>query len=412
MNGPRVLKVAVGIAEVPKKQTVPRVEIWAAARAWNEIADSPAKWVLRPDANYVHMPLVGEWERERFRKGPNGDLWVAVDMIESKSNNRCESVKVKAHQDKVKILSGSEDLRSFVGNHLADCVASVAAEKALKISLGFEWIARWEKRAFLIARRLAVIESWHWENSEKVPAPVPGLPQHIPVLAINERRDMASRVEEQGHVLRVENQRAICARCHRWRNVKNWKWWTANKCDAVASGAVKMTGGKRAAIPESDESQDRSTAVARPAVLEAKPESISERRKLMVARMKEIRERERNDRIARDVAWGRADVARTNPKCMELHVTDKELPFAVGEGHDIVLCGGFVGCTCCAVVVGWHGHSKLSAKCRGNHPRGSGGPVRRLILGKLPHAQRMIHGMSWPSGEVNPRPMRWRRPVG
>ena len=223
---------------------------------------------------------------------------------------------------------------------------------------------------------------------------------------------MASKVEEQGHVLRVENNRAICARCHRWRKAESWKWWTANKCAAVACGTANVTGGKRAARIEHDESQERNPAVVRLAVPEVSPESLTERRKLMLARMKEIRERERNDRIAREVAWGNAAVARTHPKCLELHVTNKELPFAVGDGHDIVLCGGFAGCICCAVVVGWHGHSKLSVKCRGDHPRGSGGPVRRLMLGKLPHAQRTIHGLSWPSGEENPRPMRWRRSEG
>ena len=146
--GPRVLKVAVGIAEVPEKQTVPRAELWAAAKAWNEIADSLAKWRLRPDANYVHRPLSGESDREHLRKGANGDLWAELDKAERKSNNAVESKKVKAHQDKMKILSGSEDVKSFVGNHLADCAASAAAATALKISPGFEWIATWGKKPF------------------------------------------------------------------------------------------------------------------------------------------------------------------------------------------------------------------------------------------------------------------------
>jgi len=51
--------------------------------------------------------------------------------------------------------------------------------------------------------------------------------------------------------------------------------------------------------------------------------------------------------------------------------------------------------------------------CRGSGPVGSAGPVRRLVLGRLPFSanrgRNPTHGQSWPSGAEAPVPRRYRQ---
>ena len=80
-------------------------------------------------------------------------------------------------------------------------------------------------------------------------------------------------------------------------------------------------------------------------------------------------------------------------------------PFWVDPSHaEIVLCGGFAGCTACFAVSSCGG-GRLRVPCRLTGPAGSVGPVRRLCKGRPPWKRL---GAAWPSFELEPKPRLWR----
>ncbi len=136
--------------------------------------------------------------------------------------------------------------------------------------------------------------------------------------------------------------------------------------------------------------------------------TLVERRRLLVARQAELRRRRAEDARTISAAWGGAATALSAPSYVALEPTSCDLPIDVGQGHDIILCGGYVGCARCGHVVGWFGHNRLATVCRGWCPPGGVRAVRRLAQGLLPHVRGQV-ALHWPSGEPRPTPRRFRR---
>ena len=67
--------------------------------------------------------------------------------------------------------------------------------------------------------------------------------------------------------------------------------------------------------------------------------------------------------------------------------------------HDLIWVGGFVACLKCASIhsVAIGQRSRLLAECRGSHPVGSAGKLRKLREGELPHQE-----TAWPDDRQEP----------
>ena len=79
---------------------------------------------------------------------------------------------MKAHAES-QVLLGQVDVEDYAGNLLADAGAGVIAEDAVETVAAHD-VSLWETRAFLTAKRLAVIEASLWGDGPRmVPAPAP-----------------------------------------------------------------------------------------------------------------------------------------------------------------------------------------------------------------------------------------------
>ncbi len=251
---PVVRDVSIAAAAVPGKQTVPRAELWAAAWATelgsDKRADESPGYVLdiRADAAYVVNGFASAACRDRLARGRNGDRW---EQIKEGADARAGAVtisKVKAHRSPTEMFSDpSLSVADYLGNHLADACAGAAAACTLQDNVAARTVERWERRAYLVALRLAAIEAWHWENGAPTlyPKPEP-LPAWEPTEVYRARQQLHQEVIDQGHALRVENGRAVCGRCHKRRACSNAQFWTKSPCRPLSTGWVVRQGGAHA----------------------------------------------------------------------------------------------------------------------------------------------------------------------
>ncbi len=158
--------------------------------------------------------------------------------------------KVAAHQHLASAISGQQSLFDYLGNHLADAAAGAAAERALAASERAEAIATWECRAFIVAKRLAFIEAWHWRQPcrEELLAPEPLPPWEPPEPSLI-RNSIQSQIDARGHMLFRVNGRMSCRRCHKKRNANEYKYWINNTC--IPKWTVKR------APPQGEQGHDR-----------------------------------------------------------------------------------------------------------------------------------------------------------
>ncbi len=150
-------------AAVPGGQTVPRGELWAACAA-ARVAPSMIGARIMADATYIVDTLKDPERLGKARAKANGDLWAEYLEGVKEAGADLNAVKVKAHMEPKELLNGKANLEHFMGNHVADAAAGAAAEMALEANAQATIVERWNQRAFLIARRLAAIEAWHWVN--------------------------------------------------------------------------------------------------------------------------------------------------------------------------------------------------------------------------------------------------------
>ena len=135
---------------------MPRAELWAAIVAARTAPDQHSL-TLGVDAAYVVKGMGNPSARARLSSGKNGDLWSALWELVQRKSLQINARKVKAHGENA-VLQGKMELQDYLGNLLADCGAGAAAENAVDTCVA-QHISEWETRAFLIAKRLAVIEA-------------------------------------------------------------------------------------------------------------------------------------------------------------------------------------------------------------------------------------------------------------
>ncbi len=203
---------------------------------------------VRADASYVVNGGASVSSRGTLSKGCNGDLWQRFSSMHAVKEGFVAVTKVKAHRSPKEMFVEAHSIQDFLGNHLADVSAGAAAEKSLHGNPAARTVERWEQRGFLIARRLALIEAWHWANNgpTRHPRPEP-LPAWSPPTLYDTRQLLHHRVEEQGHVLRIESGRTVCGRCHKRRGTSNYRYWADHPCVAVSGGTRTNYAGGGAA---------------------------------------------------------------------------------------------------------------------------------------------------------------------
>ncbi len=136
--------------------------------------------------------------------------------------------------------------------------------------------------------------------------------------------------------------------------------------------------------------------------------TAAERRRLAWERIAEVRRRQREEVASLRAAWGSAGTAISADAYVAMAPSDTPPPFHRRRRPRSRRLRRIYGCVRCAAVVGWHGHHRLMAECRGGCPAGSRGPIKRLSRGLLPHRQQEFYGRDWPNGETSPFPFRLR----
>ncbi len=157
---------------------------------------------LRADATYVINGWASTERRKRAKAQANGDLWAELERITDARGVNLAISKVDAHMHPVQVINGLASVEDYLGNHLADAAAGAAADKALARSERAHAIAQWELRGFLVARRLAYIEAWHWQEAPEaiIVPPDPLLAWTSPDLG-STANSIRRMVDERGHHL-------------------------------------------------------------------------------------------------------------------------------------------------------------------------------------------------------------------
>ncbi len=387
-----VADVGVLIATAPGRPTVPRAELWAAILAAREAPEN-GDIKLYVDAAYVFNGIGDTTKQAALKAGLNGDLWtLLLDVVQAKSL-RLSTSKVKGHAEK-QILRGQVSLRDFLGNVLADAGAGAAAEAAIDTAVA-QHNSLWESRAFLIAKRLAVIEASLWQDGPRlVPMPEPSRriqPPTLPVAA----SILQKSIDNMGHKLHNRGAFVHCSRCRRHRKAASFRFWSTTTCEPVpvAHADGFLSSLERSVDPHQPTAQHDAAMMV----------TLAKRRRLLSAQRAMERQDIQAAEATRQHAWGA--VARTlactadeSPEATQQHFR----PAPVHHTHACIECGGFIGCTRCGSVSSTPQKSALDRQCRGWCPPGSRGPVKRLAAGALPH------GQEWPSGATDPKPKRFR----
>ncbi len=244
-SAPSVERIEVAAAPVPGRQTVPRAELWAAC-VMSEHADPSKPAHLLSDAAYIVNTVNDKGRQTRARCGANGDLWSSWAKLDGSRSEPVHVTKVAAHASPVQVLNGSRCFADYIGNHIADAAAGAAAERALEENEHARLVERWEARTFLIARRLAAIEVWHWQNDpEHLYEPPAPLPPWTPPDAASIRCSIKDRVTHNGHILQKEGTKVICRRCHRRRATRNHAYWMSTICVPVSHGPIASAAPRR-----------------------------------------------------------------------------------------------------------------------------------------------------------------------
>ena len=392
-------EIAVVGSAVPGRQTVPRAEAWACAMS-AKLLPPATRCTVRPDATYVMKNAVND---AKHRGGVNYDIWDHFDEVVRDGGHDIGVAKVSAHAHLSDLVGKKASLVDFLGNALADAVAGALALDAAAGDPNIGPLEDWEARTTLIAKRLVALEKyyaeWHGPRTLELP---PELPAHRRVDVAATVGMLQDRVEQMGHQL-VRRAGGVlhCTRCRRRKQGRHFGAWLSTPCTAAPHATAE------AFLPARAESQSS----ALDALAGAEPQNgeveAREYRRIMKKRKAEVLARAKADREAMAKAGMAAADRAAFAKPWAVPVVEVgawPVPFAVGDGHDLICCGGYIGCLRCGSVAGRSVTDKLLATCAGSCPEGSKGPISKLAKGKLPRIKRGHQGTEWPDGSSEPRP--------
>ena len=375
--------VAILMAALPGKQTVPRAELWAATMAVDSAQDSSHhELIIQSDSSYV---VRGAESASRFRmeQGGNGDLW---EEFHKQKQQRCLIAKVKAHNE-FGVLSGQAEVKSYVANSVADAAADAMAEHTGN-TLEAQTIDKVEAWLYQIAMRIAILEC---EAREALPEKVVFSKRRVvaePLPVCVRLEQLREAIQAKGHIVIEQNGKTRCRRCKRIKC--NWKvaeWanthcvnqvetlngsaprskWTTAECTEVTE---EVTGSR--------EQRARESAKIRKDIRDLAAQDKSNQKKA-------------GNELLEEIQAGNA--LPTLTKC--------EVPFAIHPSHGrVIYVGGYASCPKCGKVASRDTVGNgLKEVCRNWCPRGSVSRIKRMRNGGHPHS-----GSMWPTGEAAPKP--------
>ena len=234
-------QVGLQCSEVPGKQTVPRAELYGTILA-REAAGGDQALDILCDAAYV-VKGASNYNADQLDAGSNGDLWHRSGMLAHQKPATAVK-KIKAHAE-AEVLAGKMSVLHYLHNATADAGADYMAQHLVD-PLAAEAAERWAKVAYLVAKRLAVIEA---EVAEATPqhewVQVKAVEHSSPPTAPDLEECMAQtrrRIAEQGHHLRRGRTFTRCVRCQARRGNRTAAEVFARTPCLPAESKAKSTG--------------------------------------------------------------------------------------------------------------------------------------------------------------------------
>jgi len=405
----RIQSVDIIISEVPGRQTVPRSELQAARLGLKYQANK--KVLFRPDATYTHNNFKDyPSKRDKLARGTNGDLWEKFGHEVEEAKVDTDSSRIPSHTKiKALITAPTIPLRAFLGNHLVDVAADVAASKAYDAQhVCTPQIEKAEAVAYNTIRRLAIIEAERWRSGISL-VPEPTLEPGPVLYPIDMANDTEQRLHQAGHDLVRSQNRVFCTKCRRTssKGVKAWFKQCTAQCGEPTLKRKEQPQGEDTAKPKQTATAVE-TARRMNLVDTDKLVSVAKRRKVVAELRQQVKERgnkvaaiqDRIDaKIVLDLKSGVFDEAPLSPV---------PPPFVIHPSHACLLVGGYAGCVSCGAVTGWHNSPKFNYECRHTNDKAMLHPVKRLASGRPP-----VKRQCWPSGEpldTTPTVFRWLPP--
>ena len=239
-----LLDVALAAVKVAGKQTVPRAELSAVGLA-SSVSTTGLLKRNGIDATYALKALstdggVGESKALRYAAGGNGDL-VRPISAELSRHPDLELHKVKGHATFLDVLRKRVSLQDWFGNIAADTAADVSAVASQKPPAERQAAAATRKLATAVAKRIATIESYHWETRPVlVEEPELAAPQAL--LSDDFLQQAALKeLSASGHALRRRGAWVVCSKCPKRARPGNAEAWLGSVCGLFpASGKRKF----------------------------------------------------------------------------------------------------------------------------------------------------------------------------
>ncbi len=406
--GERQVKVdalEMAIEEVEGRQTSARAELTAALTV-AKAAEAAANVTIHPDSRYV-IGGVDAWGDKKRCKGANGALWERFYRTGEGKQLHISANKVKSHAGVRDLATGDIPVVDYMGNVVADALASTAAQRAQSRIAASQDVEQWHARVYLIAKRLACIEALGWQRQKMVHAVRP-LEQWRPPVQQEVGVNLADAINISGHKLRWKKGRIFCVRCLKHRSPAEYDFWTSNRCAHKRSADQDLEGHdatrRRIGTAGMDMTMvnDASTEV-----------TVAQRRRMVKQHKEEVKWRKAQISEATKRAWASLTAAISAEAYYSLSPLEDNPPYEIHRSHAVIECGGYLGCVRCATVCGYRTKTALTEECKRGSLPSSRGPIRKLARGQLPHVQcQGRHGDEWPTGEIHPVPRRWIWSVG
>ena len=206
---------------------------------------------------------------------------------------------------------------------------------------------------------------------------------------------LKSQMAESGHQLFRTGTGLFCRLCRR-RSGRGWQFWCRNPCAEHAAVPPDLRPQVHAPlVPQTSQSRVADA-------LDLPPVTTQTRRRAVREQHLELRKRKRLDQAVTSQAARVMEVGTSSAWVDTSNFTTVLPPIALGRGHTLIACGGYVGCVKCCGVSGYTRDSNLTAACSGGCPAGSRRPLKRLARGLLPRPLSSGSGHIWPSGETHP----------
>ena len=149
----QIKSLDIKATDVPGKQTVPRAELWAALQAKHAIGEGQSATIWSDSAYVVRGGQA--YDPEQLHSSYNGDLWQQWDFTNQDAKVGID--KVRAHGEH-QVLAGMLDIELYLHNAWADAAADAAADILADV-IEQEAEEKWAAVAYLVGRRLAVVEA-------------------------------------------------------------------------------------------------------------------------------------------------------------------------------------------------------------------------------------------------------------